>query len=1145
MKNLKDLTKSKLTRRSFLQGLATTGATATLAGCSSDDGGALMMGGTSGSGVEPDYNGNSEEFQKIYGMAGHNCAGRCLSVANVKNGKIVRILTDESKSTSDGTYLDRESRNFPQTRNCPKCRSYRYRIYHPGRLLYPLKQTKKRGDLTGFKRISWEQALAEIAQKHKNVLDKYGSDGIYSLYANGSSSSPLQGGTWGPLGGGTVDHHRGSALRYMGGIKSIYFGTYSLHQHVYCGTGYTGMEYGLNNNDVAKFANKLMLWGNNTLSTLNYSSYGYIKGVEDLKKIRPDAKVHYVGPYFSDSGVVLADEWHVSKPFTDPALIAGMLYHMLDNTFDLTNGTLKPNPWLDVDYLDTLVYGFFDSPTYSLTEADGTIATAEATVSAGKRNVPAVESGQSYASWILGNNGNAPAYSATATNYTAKKYEEVSGGFKRWAPCSFANPNGANSAYKTKKDFLVPKTPKWASDITGIPEESIKELAKMFATEGPVMSVWAAAVQKQSEGVVNLIAIQALHVITKNVGKYGAGYTWDVANSTTQDPKAILPTWGNINIPRTWDLGNGVIPLHQRADASCTAWHTALKMAFAQELKDNGYQPTKYIPNFKPTDQDPKNNIYWDDAGTKTFVQWKRDLSTGNILTYKDKDGNDFYDWVGRTGTAGTDNAHQGTPVYSGIRLMYNTGGNIFMNQHENTNDSRQMIEALKLNNGDADTFCLVSFDNFMTATPRWSDYVLPGTTYWEQQDVISPYAGSAVYTTIASTPQGETKATYDFANELLKAYEIVDPTVKGAATDFTGGVKDKPIEAFIREAHVAASKDDTSPYYNTTWDEFLQIYLPSKPNNDAITEPARKAVIDAYDNLSAATKANDPFIKTGNLIDTNEVSSGGYGNEFFNADNAPKSSLKFHVSSPVLKWQYENRFSKFHGYLPAEQRGQQHKDSEGNDIVLSIPLYYAYEDYFMEAYGGAERLNELKYLLTTTHDKYRVHSSLAENPLLRELTHRVPGQDSKGKFKKANDYNHFATVPNAFAVQATGTFSAPNSTINADGTVDQANKEIASYSEIYMNKSDAESNGIKDGDLLEVSNPIGTVRVVARLTERCAKGYVDLHQGNWYDPREIGDKTVDVGGCANTLMASQPSRIDHGNAQQSAMVKITKVENY
>jgi anaerobic dimethyl sulfoxide reductase subunit A len=96
------------------------------------------------------------------------------------------------------------------------------------------------------------------------------------------------------------------------------------------------------------------------------------------------------------------------------------------------------------------------------------------------------------------------------------------------------------------------------------------------------------------------------------------------------------------------------------------------------------------------------------------------------------------------------------------------------------------------------------------------------------------------------------------------------------------------------------------------------------------------------------------------------------------------------------------------------------------------------------------------------------------------------------------------------------------------------------------MNPTDATEKGIEDGNLVQVENPIGAVRCVAHLSKRCARGYVDLHQGCWYDPRPLpnsyGHDSVDVGGNCNTLMASQPSRVDHGNGQQSAMVKIFKV---
>ncbi|MDT3694025.1 MAG: molybdopterin dinucleotide binding domain-containing protein [Mucispirillum sp.] len=152
---------------------------------------------------------------------------------------------------------------------------------------------------------------------------------------------------------------------------------------------------------------------------------------------------------------------------------------------------------------------------------------------------------------------------------------------------------------------------------------------------------------------------------------------------------------------------------------------------------------------------------------------------------------------------------------------------------------------------------------------------------------------------------------------------------------------------------------------------------------------------------------------------------------------------------------------------------------------------------------------------------------------------------------KQANDYNEYAMSPeNAFEVNSGGTYPAFNNTIQADGTVSAENKDIASYSEILINPTDAESHGINNGDLIDVWNKIGAVRCVAKLSKRCAKGFLGLHQGCWYDIREIpanatGHKYIDVGGNCNTLMVSKHSRVDHGHGQQSAMVQIAKVTNY
>lgn len=954
------------------------------------------------------------------------------------------------------------------------------------------------------------------------VLDKYGVDGIYQIYACGSVSSQFNGSQSGPIG-----KTNGYVMKAMGGVTTQMFGSYSTHQWTYFGFNYTGMDSSVTSNMVAKYSKNLVLWGDNSLTTGNSQSYTAIKTVEDLKKRNPDARVIYIGPEFVDTGVTLADEWIVTKPFADQALVAGMVYHMLDNTFDLSTGALKDNPWLDLDYLDTMVYGFFDSPAYGLDDNTGVIDATAA--HAGGRQVPAVPAGRSYCSWILGNNENAKTYGelGASGNYTAAQFASGSD-MKRWAPCSYDGA-GSGSVYETKRQYLTPKTPAWASEITGIPEDKIKDLAELYAKEGPVATRWAYAIQKQAEALSHMFAHQALHIITKNVGTRGAGLgAFTFGNAVLKIDKGLSdadyrPTISSVVIGR-------------KPVISCTAWHTAIKMAFADELRRNGYAAS-HIPNYRKG-TDTTGNVYWDDGGTKAMIQWRRNTD-GSIKEYTDSNGNTFYDWEGRT-----DNEGNGTPVYAGIRLLYNAGGNIIMNQHENSNDSKEMLECLdQCKYDDADTFCLVSIDNFMSATPRYSDYVLPGSTFWEQQDIVGPYGLPPFYTQQVITPPGEAKPIWDIAQSLLKTYE----SITGTSVYDEVYPEGDTVEAVIKKRFEAA--DPSSPLKNMTWEEYKKNpVLPGKPDDFKETNPDREKFMQNY----AAANKTQPFIKPG--VDhyhapTNEISDGGYGNQFCNLADAPKSPRRFQVYSPVLVWQYENKFSKWHGYLQPGQRGQRHKDLEGHRFVIEIPVYYAYQDYFMEAYGLPDTASVdsgYPFMLTTTHDRYRSHSSLAENPILRELSHYVPGTDAKGNYKPANDYNNYSMPPSqAFAVNEGGVIPELNRTIGEGGEVTAENREIASYSEIWINRTDGEQVlGLKDGDLVQVENPIGAVRCVARLSNRCARGYVSLHQGCWYDPRIIEGKLVDVGGNCNTLMASQPSRIDHGNGQQSAMVKITKV-NY
>src|SRR5664280_711142 len=88
---------------------------------------------------------NLNETRIRVGCPAHNCGGRCLLIAHIREGRITRLETDDRP----------DSLAAPQLRACVRGRSYLRRQYHPDRLMTPLKRSGRRGD-GEFHPISWE-----------------------------------------------------------------------------------------------------------------------------------------------------------------------------------------------------------------------------------------------------------------------------------------------------------------------------------------------------------------------------------------------------------------------------------------------------------------------------------------------------------------------------------------------------------------------------------------------------------------------------------------------------------------------------------------------------------------------------------------------------------------------------------------------------------------------------------------------------------------------------------------------------------------------------------------------------------------------------------------------------------------------------
>lgn len=1184
---------SSITRRSFMKGLiAVGGGLGMVTGCSQEDNTVFTPSNKPSNGG--DLSGSDFANPSVYySSCVHNCGTgvRCVSKLHVVNGRIVRVTSDDSDYAFDGSYRNKEQYNDSRSLTCPKGRAIKYRAHHPAKLRYALKQTKQRGDITGFVRISVDEALKEIATKYRKTVEKYGTGAVHNIY-----------GTSGGQNASYADYgSTRSALTPLGSRGR--YGDYSYYQYHFGSVivGHPGSCYAYDNRNnlawqfpaIAGVVKNVVSWGANLLTTVNSAAWGYIRSFEKLKE--RGGRAWFIGPEFTDTGVTCHTDWIQTRNYTDVALIMAMFYEMIVNTFN-ENGTLKPksSKSLDIDYIDTMVHGFFASPEYWVHTTTGEIVLQDPKDTKNYRHIAEVKEGECLAAYIMGSDNRlVNANYDNAKNYTAKKF----GNKARAGLVSWAITKGDQTEYLYKKDMKKPKTPEWASAICGVPAEKIRELANMYTDENqhPIFNEWAGGTQKQHNGSIQLWAITALMAVTKTFGLSGETFGGAWAGTISRGPVADTNTENYIDFSGV-KVGSSGVSVQGSIDSdpsiSCKEWFNGIKLAFKDELTSNGYDGS-HIP-----DWDMKNRYYSNDGGAKSMVVFERDAQ-GKFQT-EEKDGKRYYKYK-RANTGSEE------PIYAGIRMIINSGGAIMVNQHMNSNDLTAMYKAIPALNSSkvADTFnnpdalCLVTFDLFMSPTARYMDYVLPAVSQLEAVGTES-FGGqtNSMYRPPVVKPLGDAldgwEMTYKAWEQQSKLGEAsygaesgagLTVTTKGitnAAANYLGGKPFQPIANYYEEVIDKAIKSGKGKFAGKSKNYvYANQFTPTKNNDEYIctafyetkgttTDWFQEDSDTSMENRNKISKIGQirknlddylkgamdkPFVFTSlngvqNKFDAQVNRPFGISKE--SEANQPQMSGKFQIYNARVKYDYEHAFEMYHGWLPEAKRGQENKDAEGDLLVYPIPMYFNFEDSFKESYNGFEKVDsatgEAKrgknadffatgkpLTMSTTHDRFRVHSTHDENPLLRELNHRVVG----GGWQSGNDWKEYAVFPAGDTPSNQAPYKKEQMISQA---IENGNKKTASWHEIWINTLDARERGIADGDLCLVENPIGKVRVIARVTDRCIKGHLNLHQGGWYDPNKDG---VDDGGNANTLIASTPSRYDHGNSQQSAYVKISKVTNF
>jgi anaerobic selenocysteine-containing dehydrogenase len=247
---------------------------------------------------------NFHAMKVVHAVCSHDCPDSCgvLVTVDEVTGRAVKVQGDPSHPVTRG-FL------------CGKVAKYLDRVYSPDRLLYPMRRRKgvPKGPLAqgheaeAFERISWDDALDEIAARLKTIAAEFGPESIlpYS-YA----------GTIGKLGYGSMDRrffHRLGASQLDRTICSTAGGM--ALSSVY------GVKLGTAPQDFAD-AGLIIAWGANVHGN-NVHLWPFIEEAR-----RKGAKLVVVDPYRTRTAA-LADEHLVINPGTDAALAIGMMHVVL------------------------------------------------------------------------------------------------------------------------------------------------------------------------------------------------------------------------------------------------------------------------------------------------------------------------------------------------------------------------------------------------------------------------------------------------------------------------------------------------------------------------------------------------------------------------------------------------------------------------------------------------------------------------------------------------------------------------------------------------------------------------------------------------------------------------------------------------
>mgnify|MGYP002362101715 FL=1 len=247
----------------------------------------------------------------VRGACPHDCPDTCALDVTVSDGRVIKVAGAADHAPTAGVL-------------CTKVAFYPERIHHPDRLLHPLRRVGAKGPGASFERITWEVALATIAERFRRIAAESGAEAIVPYSYAGNS---------GLLGYGSMDRrffHRLGAAQLDRTICA------SAGAMGYRAT--IGASVGFDAESVVD-ARLIILWGTNSV----VSNLHFWRLAQEAR--RRGARLIAIDPCRTATAEK-CDQHVALLPGTDSALALGLMHVLIRDEL------------LDADYIARYTLGF-------------------------------------------------------------------------------------------------------------------------------------------------------------------------------------------------------------------------------------------------------------------------------------------------------------------------------------------------------------------------------------------------------------------------------------------------------------------------------------------------------------------------------------------------------------------------------------------------------------------------------------------------------------------------------------------------------------------------------------------------------------------------------------------------------------------